>query len=467
MQTEGPVATLARRYVLQEELGRSGTGVLWRAHDTVLDRTVAVKVLRPALSDDPAVAARVASDVGAAARVTAPGLVAILDSGVEEGVTFVVREHVEGESLRARIARAGRLPPSEAIRIGEAALRALGVAHRHGLVHGDLKPENVLLGAGGDVRLSDLGIGAAVRAARPAEAREILAPAPEPPELASGRPPDPRADVFGAGALLFEALTGRSPDGRRAPRDLVRDVPRELDLVVARALDADPESRFADAESFAQALVAVSAVDRSQGPPEAHGLRAWLLVPALVIAAVAVAIAVGLWAGRLEIGGPLGVRVAEPERPRPSPRVASPDVAIRVVSAAAFDPFGDGSENDSTVPGAIDGDPATAWRSENYFDADLRKPGVGLLLDLGRARTVTGFRLVVPHPGWRFGVAVGDDPSALAREVEPVLTAGASMERALAPATGRYVLVWIVTVVDAGDGNRAEIAEIEVLGPDA
>jgi hypothetical protein len=88
-------------------------------------------------------------------------------------------------------------------------------------------------------------------------------------------------------------------------------------------------------------------------------------------------------------------------------------------------------------------------------------------LDLGRPREVTGFRLQTPHPGWAFAVEVGDDPAALAEDADAAFTSSATMRETIEPATGRFVLLWIVSVVDAGDGNRAEVAELELVGPDA
>jgi hypothetical protein len=135
---------------------------------------------------------------------------------------------------------------------------------------------------------------------------------------------------------------------------------------------------------------------------------------------------------------------------------------LRPVSATTFDPFGDGGENDSTAPYAFDGDPSTAWRSENYFDGSLHKQGVGLVFDLGERRTVTAFRLVAPNPGYVFHVAVGDDPESLVGAVGSPNVAEADTRGQL-EGEGRYVLVWITTVVPAGDGIRAEIAEFRVV----
>lgn len=451
---------LARRYALEDELGRGGTGLVWRASDTVLQRTVVVRLLRPDLAEDPAFVARLAEQSSAVARIEAPGLVRLLDSGTDRGVSFLVREYVDGKSLRELLDRDGALEPAEAVRIVAGVLDALAVAHAAGLLHLGVTPENVLLGEGGRVGLADLGLGAAVRAARPSDASELLAPAPEPPELRDpSRVPDERADVYMVGALLGEALTGRPP-AEGGPLD----VPAPLGTLVERALAAEPERRFPSAGAFAEALR--DATHDPAPPREGHGVRGWLLVPALVVGAAAVAIAVGLWLGRLELGGPLGVRAAE-KGSRPTPSAPPSAGVLSVAAISTFDPYGDGSENDSGAPAAVDRDPATVWRSEDYFDGELRKAGIGLVLDLGAARTVTGFRLETPHAGWSFGLAVGDDPETLAAAAEPVFTAEPSMRGQIAAATGRYVLLWIVSVVDTGDGNRAEVAEIRVVGPDA
>jgi hypothetical protein len=440
--------------------------MVWRARDTVLERTVAVKIFRPSLAEDPAFAERLAADTSAAARVSAPAFVRLLETGTDRGVSYLVREHVEGESLRTRLDRSGPLEISEAVRVGTEVLAALEAAHAAGVLHLDVKPENVLLGSDGAVRVADLGVGAAIRASRPSDAAELLAPTPEPPELADpSATPDARTDVYLTGAVLFQAMTGSSAVGTRSPRALRDEIPRRVDAAVVRALAPDPAERFADAQSFAEAL-GTPTEEPVAATREGHGLRAWVLVPALVVLAAALAIGLGLWFGRLEIGGPLGVRAAG-NGPRSSPPAQVPTAVLPIRSASTFDPFGDGTENDSGVAAAIDGDASTAWRSENYFDADLRKPGVGLLLDLGTSRMVTGFRLEVPHPGYTFTLAVGDDPDVLAADAVASYTAATSMRETIEPTVGRYVLLWITSVVDAGDGDRAEVAELKVVGLDA
>jgi putative peptidoglycan lipid II flippase len=187
-----------------------------------------------------------------------------------------------------------------------------------------------------------------------------------------------------------------------------------------------------------------------------------VLVPAGILVTAAIVIAIGLFVGTLEVGGPLGIRAAPAESP------SAPTVGVLTVSAVATaDPFGDGSENDSGVGAAIDGNDATAWRSENYFDGRFNKPGVGLVFDLGTDRLVTGFRLETPHPGYSFTVAVGDDPAALADPGGRSFVSSTLTRGAIEPVTGRYIMVWMTSVVPTGDGNRAEISEFKVLGRDA
>ena len=470
MQTDRPATIHSERYELREELGRSGVGMTWRAADTLLERTVAVKLIRPQLADDPVFAMNLADTARAVATVSHPGFVHLLDTGSEGGVTYLVREDVEGESLRTILKRDGPLSPERAASIGAAVLDALDTAHRVGMFHLDLKPENVLLEADGKVRVTDLGIGLTVfRSRSPAEASRLLEPATLAPEIRDGAEPGSCADVHATGALLFEMVTGETPRDRASARELRPQIPRTLDVVLARALASEPAERYADAASMAADLRAFARgrepAPEAEEPERRSWLRSWVVVPVLVALAAAAAIVVGLWLGRLELGGPLGIR---PHPTEPSATGAPPSAGAQpIVAVRTWDPFGYEAENDSSTPNTIDGDTTTAWRSENYFDARLNKPGVGLLFDLGDQHTVVGFRLVTPHPGYAFAVAVGDDPQALVGSVGPTLVAEPETRGSIPATEGRFVLLWITSVVDTGDGNRAEVAEFKVIGSDA
>jgi hypothetical protein len=469
MQTDRTPAVLADRYVLEEELARNGMGPVWRAADRVLGRTVAVEVIHPDLGDDPAFVERSTHDARILARISDPHLTRLLDTGSQEGVRFVVREFVAGETLRERLTRTGRLSPEHAAAVAVSVLAALEILHDHGLLHLDVRPESVLLAADGRVLLRTAALTEAVFATRtPDEAAAYLGGGPMAPELIAGSPPDAHTDVYSVGALLYEMLTGAPPTSARlGPRETERRVPRPVDLAVRRALEPDPQHRFPGAAEFARAVEpharpGQQTVRESNTAPGRSWLTTWLLVPAGVIVIAAIVIAIGLSVGALEVGGPLGIRAAPQESP------TSPVIRTLTVSAVTIaDPFGDGTENDDGAAAAIDGNEATAWRSSNYFDGTLGKPGVGLVFDLGTDRLVTGFRLETPHPGFSFRVAVGDDPSALADPGGPSYVASSITRGAIDPVTGRYVMVWMTSVVPTGDGNRAEISEFKVLGRDA
>lgn len=458
---------LAGRYALAEELGRSGTGVVWRAEDRLLGRTVTVKVIHPTLADDRAFAERLAVEASRIASLSAPGFARLLDSGHQDGISYLVREHVEGTSARALVGRGGPLAPSEAARIAASVLEALEPAHDAGILHLALELDDVIVAPDGTVRVTDLGVGPAVTAARPAaEAAQLLGDDTFAPERSHGDEVDARADVFAVGALLFQMLTGEPPGDRRSPRGVIEGVPRHLDRAVYRALAPDPADRYVDVRAFADALAHHAAPLDLVETPRRGALRTWLVVPIAIAVVALAATALGLWLGRLEVGGPLGIRAAEDPEP-PGPPLAAATQTVAPVSVATFDPFGDLAENDSTAPLALDGDEATAWRSENYFDGTLNKDGVGLLFDLGDGRDVVGFDLSTPHPGYRFHVVVGDDPNTLLDDLGGSFSAEDQMRGELV-GSGRYVLIWIVSVVDAGDGNRAEVSEFRVVvGADA
>jgi len=456
-----PVTVVAGRYALEEQLGRSPTGIVFRAHDTVLGRTVIVRLVHPDLADDPAFEAALTDASRRIAALSIPGCARLLDSGLEDGVTFLVREHAAGTGIRQRIKASGPAPVDEARRGMHEAMGALAALHELGIQHLALDADDVIVSDDGAARLTDLGVGTAIAEARPADAADLLGAERLAPEQLRGERPDARADVFAAGAILFEWLTGERPDGRGSPRAIRSDVPRELDRAVARALEPDPSNRYADARAFAHALGPAAEEPDAVTIPEPRrrgGVFGWLGVPLLIVGAVAAAIVVAVLLAEFDVVGqdvPPGSTVgAEP------PEV--PPEVVRAASVSVIDPFGDGDELSSNAILASDGNAETAWRSENYFDGVLNKPGVGLVLDLGRTREVLGLRLSTPHPGFRFHVAVGVDPDALIDAVGSPVTA-AALTHVRLDGTGRYVLVWITSVVPTGDGDRAEIGEAEVV----
>jgi hypothetical protein len=470
---------LAGRYVLQEELGRTGLGIAWRATDMVLDRQVVVKLIQPALAQDPVFAEQFASRARAAALLSHPVLARLLDAGTDEGAAFLVREYVPGDSVRVMLGQTGPQPPLEAARLVASVLDSLDDVHDAGLLHPAITPENVIVSNDASIRLTDVAMSHAVIATLAQHHSSSLAENQLAVGDGAGEAVDEQTEIRHAGALLFELLTGQpSSEGTCSPRSIRRDVPRELDAVVARALSQERSDRFRTTADFSRALRAM-AEDRGRaprpvGPANPDELaqtvgasrstrsrsifRIWLAVPLLVALVAALAVVAGLSLGKLELGGPVGIRLKHE-----APRAALEGRTLRT-SVAAFDPYGDKQENDSGTSYAADGDSTTVWKSENYFDGQLHKAGMGLLFDLGESRTVTGFRLETPFPGFEFRVAVGDDTAALADETGPTMIATAGDRQTMEPVTGRYLLLWFTTVVPVDDGHRVEIAEFHVLG---
>jgi hypothetical protein len=452
MRIDHDPGVLANRYSLQATLGRTPVGAVWLATDTVLDRSVIVTLVDPHIAEDDSARERLFGGARALAAAPASRLVRLLDAGIDGEMPFLVTERIAGETLAEILDRDGRIPAGRAAAIVADVLDALAEAHAAGVLHLDVTPANVVVDEQGRARLRNAGIAQAAL-----DADGVLPSPIAPPESPAV---DARSDVWSAGALLWTLITGRPPDPSNArPEDV--GAPRAIRSVLSRSLASDPAERFADAAAAAAALRAASAEDRpAAGGSRPAVFRTWLALPLVLALVAALAVAAGVWFGRFEIGGPIGIRLHAPNEPSAS-AAALPVAGISVLDP----PPGDGVENDDALPQAIDGNPTTVWRSENYYDGTLNKPGVGLLLDLGREATVTGFRLDSPTSGFRFSIAVGDDAGQLPRDAAGAATFTApAAERALEPRTGRYVLVWITSVVPVSDGNRAEISEVRIFG---
>jgi Protein kinase domain len=472
VQTQHGATVIADRYVLEEELVRCAAGTTVRARDRLLGRDVAVTLIHPALGDDDTFAACLSEERKRVARVSGRGIARLLDTGEEDGILFLVREHVDGDTARAALRREGPLDADVAVRVAATVLDALALAHDNGVLHLGIGLDDVVITADGTAAITGFGIASAVVEGKPRESSRFIGDRLAPEVTAKASPEvddheiDARADVFAVGALLFELLTGEAPAGRSSPRGVRSDVPRAVDRLVVRALAPDPRTRFQNARAFSAALnetmrgLAVSSRDDvAIGASRLEWLRTWVAAPFAIAAVAAAVIGLGLWFGRLEVGGPLGIRPAEPGSVGPSEPTTD---VVTPASVATFDPFGDGSENDSTAPYAVDGDPSTAWRSENYFDGSLHKQGVGLVFDLGERRAVLAFRLIAPNAGYVFHTAVGDEPESLLGGVGSPNVAESDTRGELV-GEGRYVLVWITTVVPVDDGIRAEIAEFRAV----
>jgi len=257
-----------------DRVAAGGMGEVFRAHDAVLAREVAVKVLHRSLAGDPAFVDRFRREARAAAGLAHPNIVAVYDWGAVDGVYYMVMEYVRGPSVRHLLNEQGRLEPAQAAEILRQTLLALGHAHHEGLVHRDMKPENLLVTQNGIVKVADFGLARAYADGRVTQAGAVTGTVQYlSPEQIRGEPADPRSDLYSLGIVAYELLTGKLPftgetamavaykhlsDRVPSPSSVLPDLPADLDGFVAAATDRDRELRPESADVMRMDLDAIS-----------------------------------------------------------------------------------------------------------------------------------------------------------------------------------------------------------------
>ena len=271
MPPTNQLETVGGRYRLGERLGRGGMGEVFVAHDLRLDREVALKLLHANLAEQDGMRDRIVAEARLAARLTHPNVVAVLDTGEQEGRPFIVMERLSGHTLRDELQR-GPMPAERIRDVGLQVLRALAAAHALGIVHRDVKPGNVLDAGVGTWKVADFGIAKWVHADETLTGTGELLGSPSylAPERIEGRQAGPASDLYAVGVLLYEALVGRRPfegDGpfeladtiRRGayedPATILPDADPGIVAVIDRAMQLDPGDRYESAEAMAEALV--------------------------------------------------------------------------------------------------------------------------------------------------------------------------------------------------------------------
>jgi serine/threonine protein kinase/tetratricopeptide (TPR) repeat protein len=276
-------AGLRGRYAIERELGVGGMAVVFLAQDLRHERKVALKVLRPEVAAEIG-AERFLREIKMAAGLTHPHILPVHDSGEADGLLFFVMPNMEGRSLRERLDAERQLPLADALRLTREVASALDYAHRHGVVHRDVKPENILLHEG-SAMVADFGIGKAMSGASITQTGMIVGtPSYMSPEQASGEADlDGRSDLYSLGCVLYEMLAGEPPFTGPTVQAIItkrfiapvpqvratRDVPEPVDAVVTRALARTPVDRFATAAEFVAALTDLAGVGPQRTPPDA------------------------------------------------------------------------------------------------------------------------------------------------------------------------------------------------------
>jgi serine/threonine protein kinase len=326
---------IAGRYEVERPLGHGATAVVDLARDVELDRPVAVKRLAENLARDGELRARFLREARLAARLAHPNVVRVYDVGMDSEQPFIAMEYVDGETLAELVARRGLLPPDEVAELGVQICRALAAAHEAGLVHRDVKPQNLLLRGDGLLKLGDFGIAIGLEGTRLTAAGRVLGTAAYlAPEQARGDEVTAAADIYAVGAVLYELFTGRPPRGPATLAELAGDTtsitppegaPAPLAQLVVRCLDADPAARPPSAAALACELAATLPEAATLPLPHHPSLRATEIKPPprrrrVVRARVALAaVAVGAIAGG--VAGVLATRGGSSQPPAPKPRI--------------------------------------------------------------------------------------------------------------------------------------------------
>jgi eukaryotic-like serine/threonine-protein kinase len=432
---------IAGRYEIVELIGKGGMSSVFKARDRLLDRTVAIKVLHPHYTEDEEYVERFRREARSVAQVSHPNIVTVIDRGEDDRRQFIVFEYVEGENLKELLQRTGPLPIRDALLLALQMARALSFAHGRGLVHRDVKPQNVLLNADGQAKMTDFGIAREVDVQGVTITGTVLGTSEYiAPEQARGQQVDQQTDVYSLGVVLYELLTGSVPyEGENfvtvalrhvnepVPSVLERrpEVPPRLALAVERAMAKSPDDRFSSMDELVGELETCLA-DLDPISEEATMIARRPVVPAAqrarpvrrrrrvgVLWPIAAVVGV-LGISALAALGALALRDDGSDDP------SAATTPIRLEAIRDHDPFGDDqAEHPEDVPKATDGDRDTYWTTQSYSSFD--KPGVGIVLDAGRDVEPKTLTIRTDTEGYTAHIRAGDSENGPFHRVSPGL----------------------------------------------
>jgi serine/threonine-protein kinase len=470
---------VAERYELEELVGHGGMSSVYKAHDSLLERYVALKVLHEQYNEDDEFVERFKREARSVAQLQHPNIVTVIDRGEEEGRQYIVFEYIDGENLKELVVRKGRLDVRDALEIAVEVARGLAFAHEHGLVHRDVKPQNVLLNGDGRAKVTDFGI---------ARSRDVEHSVTQTgtvlgtsnyiaPEQASGQPVDAQTDVYSLGVVLYELLTGELPfpgenfvavamkHVHEPPPNLLekrRDLPLRVAAAIDRALEKDPEHRFTTMDAFAAELEACLAeLERGGGSVTAvipaaqrlgthRGRKRVSPWPALIGLAGVLAIAavvVGLLTFRHKDNSPVPV-----------------GAQVSIAGGTAYDPFGDGAEHDGDASKATDGTFDTYWSTESYHSPlqDI-KQGVGLVLDAHSPVELSRITVQTDTPGYTAQIRATNTEGSLPAPISDTKVVGGTTSFDIQQSSPkRFYVIWITKL--PSDSGVAHVNEVRAFG---
>ncbi len=458
---------VAGRYELEELVGSGGMSSVFRAHDALLERKVALKILHEQYTSDEDYVERFRREARAVAGLSHPNIVTVIDRGEQDGRQFIVFEYIDGESLKQLVDRTGPLQVDQAVGLTLQIARALAFAHQQGLVHRDVKPQNVLLNDDGRAKVTDFGIARSLDVQQGMTQSGTVMGTSDyiAPEQARGERVDEQTDVYSLGVVLYELLTGEVPfpgenfvavamrhinEPPPSARERRPDVSPRLDAAIKRAMAKEPGDRFGSMGDFVGELEAALDV----GPDEDTGTivlpgrrrRRRVLRPLLLLLlALVVLAAIAGAAYRLK-------RAADTKG-----GAASHPHPVRLVAVTSYDPFGDNkTEHEESIKAATDANPRTFWTTEQYGNG-LGKPGVGIVLAARHTTKLASLKVVTDTPGFSALIRAGSLSSGPFVPVSARRTLGRTTTFRLHGKPARYYLIWIK---DLGGLQAAHVNEV-------
>jgi hypothetical protein len=481
------------RYRLDSRIGAGGMSTVYCALDVTLQRQVAIKLMNREVASDSDQLERFRREARAVAQLSHPHIVGVIDAGEDEGRPYIVFEYIEGETLKERIRRVGRLPIAESVAYAVEIARALGAAHARHIVHRDVKPQNVLIDEEGSAKVTDFGIARTLdEEGLTADGRVLGTTDYVSPEQALGQPVTGQSDLYSLGIVLWEMLSGEVPfkgDNQVAVamkhvREQLPDIQRirpevssALAAVIDRATAKRVEDRYAnDAELIAD-LEDVLAIETARAgsatgevtavlrtlPAAAkqrvpfrvrHRVFAWLM---LLVAVVVIGGGAAWLATRTHHGtGHLQAK-APPEAPV--------QVTLCQNCAQGFNPLGNPIDESPNASLAIDNQLNTYWDTQHYYDQKLDKAGTGIYLNASPGVAATELRVIDATPGFTVTIYGRNsappvrwpDPGWTQLSAPTVVGKNTTIPLNTAGRTYQYYLVWITTL---GGHQQLAIAEL-------
>ncbi|MEA2418888.1 MAG: eukaryotic-like serine/threonine-protein kinase, partial [Thermoleophilaceae bacterium] len=451
-----------------------------------------IKLMHRDISNDADQLERFRREARAVAQLNHPHVVTVIDAGEDDGAPYIVFEYIEGETLKERIRRLGRLPVSEAVAYAVEIARALECAHSHMLVHRDVKPQNVLIDPDGRAKVTDFGIARSLEAQGLTATGRVLGTTDYvSPEQALGHDVTAQSDIYSLGIVLYEMLTGEAPFkadtqvavAMKHVREPLPDVQRRrpeisaaLAAVVERATAKEVKNRYPSIQDMVHDLEEVLAIEAARSgqatgeattvlrslsddtadfaPQRLRHPRRTLFLSIAVLAIFAAVVAI--LATRTEKGPG---RAATPSTPGLSAVTLSKD------AAHDYDPEGDGEESRSQVQFAIDGLPTTVWSTETYaggFEGS-NKSGVGIYVNAGSRVSARQMDVVASTPGFKAAVYASDSVPSRIQDWDKVSpTVVVKREQAIQLDTAgkgfRNYLLWISALPEGGKVTIKELA---------